>query len=134
MGNKGPLKVLNGNKLILDDHGKNLDSFRISLESFRSFRGPLLHKPVTGQELFFAVSYSKLALDTHQDFLNYLAHSNQSATLATDQKRPFSHLRISYQSLQSTIDHSTNKGITTMVNGTMLNLSKRYKDNSKGHF
>ena len=23
---------------------------------------PLLHKPVTGQELFFAVSYSKLAL------------------------------------------------------------------------
>ena len=40
LGNKGPLKVLNGNKLILDDHGNNLDSFRISLESFRSFRGP----------------------------------------------------------------------------------------------
>jgi hypothetical protein len=32
------------------------------LESFRSFRGPLLSKPVTGQELFFAVSYSKPAL------------------------------------------------------------------------
>ena len=30
------LKVLNGTKLILDDHGNNLDSFRISLESFRS--------------------------------------------------------------------------------------------------
>ena len=56
------MKVLNGTKLMLDDHGDNLDSFRISLESFRSFRGPLLHKPVTGQELFFAVSYSKLAL------------------------------------------------------------------------
>ena len=63
MENKGPLKVLNGTKLILDDHGNNLDSFRISLESFRSFiRGPLLLKPVTGQELFFAVSYSKPAL------------------------------------------------------------------------
>jgi len=62
LGNKGPLKVLNGTKLIVDDHGNNLDSFRISLESFRSFRGPLLLKPVTGQELFFAVSNSKPAL------------------------------------------------------------------------
>ena len=33
---------MNGTKLILDDHGNNLDSFRISLESFRSFKGPLL--------------------------------------------------------------------------------------------
>ena len=62
--NKGHLKVLNGTKLILDDHGNNLGSFRISLESFRSFRGPLLLKPVTGQELFFVVSYSKPALVT----------------------------------------------------------------------
>ena len=37
---------------------------RISLESFRSFRGPLFRKPVTGQELFFSVSYSKPALPT----------------------------------------------------------------------
>ena len=28
------------------------DSLRISLKYFRSFRGPLLNKPVTGQELF----------------------------------------------------------------------------------
>ena len=62
LGNKGPIKVLNGTKLILDDHGNKLDSFRLSLEAFRSFRGPLLLKPVTGQELFFAVSYSKPAL------------------------------------------------------------------------
>ena len=62
----GPLKVLNGTKLILDDHGNNLDSFKISLESFRSFRGPLLHKPVTGQELFFAIPYSKPALIGNQ--------------------------------------------------------------------
>ena len=60
--NKGPLKVLNGNKLILDDNGINLESFRIKLESLRSFRGTLLLKPVTGQELFFAVSHSKPAL------------------------------------------------------------------------
>ena len=30
MGNKGPLKALNGTKLILDGHGNNLDSFRTS--------------------------------------------------------------------------------------------------------
>ena len=62
LGNKGPLKVLNGTKLILDDHGNNLDSFRIRLKSFRSFRGPLLLQPVTVQELFFALSYSKPTL------------------------------------------------------------------------
>ena len=62
LGNKGPLKVLNCIKLMLDNHGNNLDSFRISLESFKSFRVPLIHKPVTGKELFFAVSYSKPAL------------------------------------------------------------------------
>ena len=32
LGSKGPLKVLNGIKLILDDHGNNLDSFTISFE------------------------------------------------------------------------------------------------------
>jgi hypothetical protein len=37
-------------------------SFRISMEYFTSFRGPLLLKPVTGQELFFADSFSKPAL------------------------------------------------------------------------
>ena len=58
LGNWGPLKVLNGN----NDHKNDLDSFRISLKSFRSFRGPLLLKLVTGQELFSAVSYSKSAL------------------------------------------------------------------------
>ena len=62
LGNKGPLKVLNGTKLILDDDWNNLDSFRTSLESLRSFRGTLLHKLVTDQELFFGVFYSKLAL------------------------------------------------------------------------
>ena len=51
---------------MLDDQGNHFDSYTISLESFRSFRGPLFRKPVTGQELFFAVSYSKPALDATQ--------------------------------------------------------------------
>ena len=46
----------------VDDKGNNLDSSRISLKSFWSFRGPLLYKLVTGQELSFAISYSKPAL------------------------------------------------------------------------
>ena len=39
------------------------NSYTISLESFGSFRGPLFPKPVTGQELFSAASYSKPAQD-----------------------------------------------------------------------
>ena len=50
--NRGHLKILNGIKLILDDQGNHLDSYTITLESIRSFRGPLFRKPVTGQELF----------------------------------------------------------------------------------
>ena len=46
--------------------GITKDSFKISLESFRSVRGSLLHKSVTGQELFFALSYSKPALETYK--------------------------------------------------------------------
>ena len=38
----------------------------LTLKYFRSFRGTLLLKPVTGQELLFAVSYSKPALATLQ--------------------------------------------------------------------
>ena len=60
--NRGPQKIPNGIKLILDDQGNHLDSYTISLESFRIFRVPLFRKPVTGQGLFFAVSYSKPAL------------------------------------------------------------------------
>ena len=60
--NRGPLQILNGIKLIMDDQRNHLDSYTVSLESFRSFRGPLFRKPVAGQELFFAASYSKPAL------------------------------------------------------------------------
>ena len=59
LGSMAPLQILNSIKLILDDQGNHLDSYTISLESFRSFKGPLFRKPVTGQELFFSVSYSK---------------------------------------------------------------------------
>ena len=56
------MKVLNGTKLILDDQDNHLDSFRINLESFKSFRGPLFYKPVTGQVLFFLLGIKKQAL------------------------------------------------------------------------
>ena len=62
IGNRGPLKILNGVKLILDDERNHLDSYKFSLESFRSFKDPIFRKPVTGQELF-SVSYSKPALN-----------------------------------------------------------------------
>ena len=58
--NKGPLKVLNGTKLILDDHGDNLRLI------WNQFKGPLLPKLVIGQGLFFTVSYSKPALECGQ--------------------------------------------------------------------
>ena len=62
MRNKGPLKDLNDSKLIVYESKRFPWSPRINFIPFRIFRGPLFHKPVTGQELFFAVSYSKLAL------------------------------------------------------------------------
>ena len=68
------MKILNGKELILDDQRNHLDSYRpdsctISLESLRSFRGPLFRKPVTGQDLFFAVSLTKGA-----DYVTYNPH------------------------------------------------------------
>ena len=47
----------------------DLDSHTISLESFRSFKGPLFDKPVAGIGTFFAVSYSKPALVAFALFL-----------------------------------------------------------------
>ena len=64
-------------KLILDDQ----DSYTISLESFKHFRGPLFRKPVIGQELF-AVSYSKPALViSDEDDAKFVA---QAEPLLTD--------------------------------------------------
>ena len=61
------MKILNDIKLILDDQGNHLDSYTISLESFRSFRGPLFCKPVNWSGFFFAASYSKPALGMQQN-------------------------------------------------------------------
>ena len=75
-------------------------------------------------------------------FFDCLAHSNLSATLATDQKCPLSCRRISYLSLaeSSAIYHRTDSLISTLVNGTLLNFGKRNEDDSlcprpykKGH-
>ena len=53
---------LKDSKLILNESKLFLLSSRISLVPFRTFRWPLFPKPVTGIELFLAVSYSKPAL------------------------------------------------------------------------
>ena len=55
------MKVLNGTKVILDDQGNHINSLRISLESFMSFRGLLFHKLATGQILFLATRYKNPA-------------------------------------------------------------------------
>ena len=71
----GPLKDLNGIKLILDDQGNHLDSYTISYESFRSFRGPPFYKPVTGQErflLFLTANWlQKYKAVVHCRYLNF---------------------------------------------------------------
>ena len=48
---------------------------------------------------FFQKCLQGLLNRHHSRFFDCLAHPNLSATLATDQKWPLSHLRISYQSL-----------------------------------
>ena len=51
---------MNDTKLI--NQGGHLDSFRISLESFKTLKGPLFPKPLTGLVLFLNTRYSKMAL------------------------------------------------------------------------
>ena len=54
------LKDLNDSKLFVCE--SSIVSSRINFIPFISFRGTIFYKPVTGQEPFFAVSYSKPAL------------------------------------------------------------------------
>ena len=58
LGNRGGLKVL----LILNEHRLLPKLFGINLVLFRTFRHPLFPKPVSWLRLFFAASYSKIAL------------------------------------------------------------------------
>ena len=51
--NRGPPMDLNDSKLILHEFKWFPWSSRINFIPFRIFRGPLIHKPVTGQEPFF---------------------------------------------------------------------------------
>ena len=51
--NRGPLKDLNDSNLIVYESKWFPWSSRINFIPFRIFRGPLFHKPVTGQTLFF---------------------------------------------------------------------------------
>ena len=54
----GPLQILNGTKLVVNDQRGHSDSLRINLESFRTIRSPLFHKPVTffGSTVFLSGS------------------------------------------------------------------------------
>jgi hypothetical protein len=73
----------------------------------------------------------------HSRFFDCLAHQNLSTTLATDQKWPCSclpDLRIPYQSLAVPFTIVLISTISTMVNCTLLNFGKIYKDDFKGHF
>ena len=58
LGSRGLLKDLKDSKLILNESKLFPWSSRISLVPFKTFRGPLFHIAVTGQELFLAVSYN----------------------------------------------------------------------------
>ena len=60
---RGPLKDLKDSKLILHESKLFPWSARVSLAPFKTFRGPLFPKSVTGQELFLTVSYCRLALE-----------------------------------------------------------------------
>jgi hypothetical protein len=62
LSSRGALKDLKDSKLILNESKLFPWSSRISLVPFKTFRWPLFSKPVTGQELFLAVFYSKPAL------------------------------------------------------------------------
>ena len=51
-----------GTKLIHNNEGSHSDSFRIYLESFKTFRSCLFHKPVTDRELSLEGRYTEAAL------------------------------------------------------------------------
>ena len=71
----------------------------------------------------------------HSRCFDCIAHPNLSATLATDQKWPLklsSYLLPKFSRVPFTI--VLIPLISTIVNGTLLNFGKRYKDNFKGHF
>ena len=115
---------LNFTKLNLDDHGNILDSFKISLEFIRSFRGSLLPKPVTGQELFFAISYSKPAL-ANKHFSNpEYQKSNHKSKMTIN--RLLRHVFIGFKSRQiswKNICHS----ILRAANGRYLGSTESIK-------
>ena len=55
--------ILNYSNLMLNDKGGHLDSFKINAETFRTFRGSLFLKQITGRELHLDAQYIQLALE-----------------------------------------------------------------------
>ena len=70
--NRGHLKTLNDNKLVLNEHELPSWSFRIS---FRVLGGSLFPKPVTVQVLFLDTWYSKTVLTFDCSCLKHLKRS-----------------------------------------------------------
>ena len=79
LGNMGPLIALNYTKLILNDKRGHSCSFITNVVSFRTFRWSLFPKLVSWLGLFFAVSYSKPALEVGEN-LSKLLESNKIKT------------------------------------------------------
>ena len=69
---RGPLKNLNGTKLILDDLGNHLDSYAISLESFRSFRGPPVPQTSNWSGTFFCLFLQLTGSRENLFFANFI--------------------------------------------------------------
>ena len=108
MRSRGPLKDLKDSKLILNASKLFPFSFRISLVPFRTFRGPLFPKTVTGQELFLAVSYSRPALAIflpirnlfmrYQGYKTYIVSTSFARALTN-----FSHKNITFMTWRTTL-------------------------------
>ena len=62
------MKVLNDSKLILNDQGATQTHLNSMRNYSETFRGPLFHRPVTGQELFLDTRYNEPALIVSLDF------------------------------------------------------------------
>ena len=62
------MDVLNDSKLIFNDQGATQTHLKSLRNYSETFRGPLFHRPVTGQELFLDTRYNEPALVSSFDF------------------------------------------------------------------
>ena len=96
---------------------------------FRAFKGPLFPKPVTGQELIFAVSYSKPALIISTFFSNPVSSSEKMAQLESMlKKRSGINLPSRHQillNLKQELSNLYDSDPKLLQNGNIDNINKR---------